>query len=572
MAFDGGFLHCIINELSVAENSHVDKIYQPSRDELILLLRKKGFAKRLLLSAKSGAARIQFTEEKYENPEKPPMLCMLARKHFSAARLTKITQHGLDRIAELHFDATNEMGDRVALKIICELIGNKSNIILLGADGRIIDAVRRSDIETCDRIIHAGAVYTYPGNSERISLLGASAEAAAEAVLKHSQLPLGRAVMSSLEGISPLIGREIAFLAQNPDGIAELTDKKALTLALETVSANLHKGKPTMLADTSSLPKDFSYMPVCQYGNLYTVRQYESFSLLLDGFYSERESAERIRRAAADIIKLTDNLIARTVKRLAARRAELEACADREQLRVYGELIKANIHLIKAGATSATVDNFYDENMAPVTIPLDPALNAAANAAKYFKGYKKSTTASRLLAELIEKDIQEKQYLESVAESITRCKTAADIAEIREELRQEGYIKAPAKTKRKSNTASPFFEYVSEEGYRIAVGKNNTQNDILTLKTASKKDMWFHVKNAAGSHVIVFSGGGPISDNTLLLAARLAAENSKLAATSNAAVDYTPVKYVKKPVGAKAGMVIYSTNKTLFVTPRGREE
>lgn len=568
MAFDGGFLHCIIKELNTAVQCHIDKIYQPSRDELILVLRKKGFCERLLLCGRSGAARIQFTQEKYENPDKPPMFCMLARKHYSGARLTEITQHGLDRVAEFKFEATNEMGDRVSPRIVCELIGNKSNIILVGNDGKIIDAVRRSDIESASRIIQPGAVYCYPSEELRHNLLNDSAEEIAESALNQSELPVSKAVMRICEGMSPLICRETAFLCGAEDRIVKETEKERIVSALVEVRNFMTDGRAVMLTD-GDVPVDFSYMPIRQYGDRYNLREYTSFCEMLDGFYSERESAERIRRAAADIIRLTENLIFRTNKRLAARRAELTDCDNREELRIYGELIKANIRSIKPGAKSATVCNFYDESMARVTIPLDPALSAAANAAKYFKGYKKSNTARQKLSELIQGDMHEIEYLESVLDSIARCKTAADIVEIRDELRREGYIKGQQRISQRKPKPTGFLEYVSREGYRIAVGRNNTQNDLLTAKTASKSDMWFHVKNAPGSHVIVFSGGAPISNETLLFAAKLAAENSKLSASPKAAVDYTPVKYVKKPNGAKAGMVIYTTNKTLFVTPGG---
>lgn len=569
MAFDGGFLHCVIKELNSAVQCHIDKIYQPSRDELILVLRKKGFCERLLLCARSGAARIQLTQEKYENPDKPPMFCMLARKHYSGARLTEITQHGLDRVAEFKFETTNEMGDRVSPRIVCELIGNKSNIILVGDDGRIIDAVRHSDIESSSRIIQPGAVYDYPEDEVRCNLLTDPAEKIAKRIAGLSELPVSKAVMRTCDGLSPLICRETAFLCGAEDRIVKETDEGDIITALSKVRAFMTDGTAVMLTDSDGTPADFSYMPIGQYGGRYNSREYGTFCELLDGFYSKREAAERIKRAAADIIKLTENLISRTSKRLAARQAELDACGNREELRIYGELIKANINSIKPGARSATVCNFYDENMACVTIPLDPALSAAANAAKYFKSYKKSNTAGQKLSELIQSDMREAEYLESVLDSIARCKTAADIAEIRDELRREGYIKGQSRTSQRKPKPTGFLEYVSREGYRIAVGRNNTQNDLLTAKTASKADMWFHVKNAPGSHVVVFSGGAPISDETLVFAARLAAENSKLSASPKAAVDYTPIKYVKKPNGAKAGMVIYTTNKTLFVTPGG---
>ncbi len=569
MAFDGIFLHSNLAEIGQAIGCHIDKIYQPSRDELVFLLRKKGFVGRLLFCIRSGAARIQLTEKKYENPATPPMLCMLVRKHFSGAKLLEIKQMGFDRAVSLLFEATNEMGDRVRLTIVCELMGNCGNVIFVAADGRIIDAMRRSDLEGVERIIQSGAVYEPPKASGKLELTAESAQLA-DRILLNSQLPLNRAVLGTIEGISPLVSREIALLAGCEGLLAADCQRENLIAALDNVKGYLSAPAPTMLCASDGTPTDFSYMPITQYGSLYRGRSYNEISSLLDDFYAEREAAAFIKHAAGDIVRLTETLITRVNKRRAERIREREDCRDCEKMRIYGELIKANIHLIPAGAASATVQNFYDENLSEITIKLNPAITAAANAAKYFKNYKKSHTALQLLDGLIENDRDEIVYLESVRESIDRCRTAADIAEIREELRREGYIKSQQRRQQKAPQGS-FAEYVSAEGFRIAVGKNNTQNDLLTTKTAAKNDMWFHVKGVAGSHVVVFCGGEPISDETVLYAARLAAQNSKAAASSNVAVDYTPVKYVKKPNGAKAGMVIYTTNKTVYVTPNETE-
>ncbi len=565
MAFDGIFLHSSLKELDEAVGCHIDKIYQPSRDELVFLLRKKGFAKRLLMCVRSGSVRLQLTEKKYENPAVPPMLCMLVRKHFSAARLMSVVQHGFDRVVKLCFEATNEMGDRVNLSVICELIGNNGNIIFTFEDGRIIDAMRRSDIEKSERIIQPGAFYEYPVSSGKLSFFE-DTEMIVSRIIQKGELPLWRAVLDSLEGVSPLVAREIAQLSGGLDILTGDCDAETLQNAVAKVKGFIDCGKPTMLCDKSGTPVDFSYMPIIQYEGLYFYKSYESFSVLLDDFYAEREAAAFIKHAAGDVVRLVDNLITRAGRRCAERKKELEGCRDCEKMRISGELIKANIHLIKSGAESITVQNFYDEDLSDITIRLNPALSPSANAARYFKGYKKSHTAAGLLEELIKKDGEEILYLESVRESINRCKTVADISEIRDELRREGYIKAPQKRTSKTPPVA-FLEHKSVEGFKILVGKNNTQNDLLTTKIASKGDMWFHTKGVPGSHVVVFCDGKPISDETIILAATLAASNSKASTSSNVAVDYTPIKFVKKPSGAKAGMVIYTTNKTVFVTP-----
>lgn len=573
MAFDGAFLHTVITEISEAEGCHVDKIYQPSRDELVLLLRKKGFVKRLLISARPGAARIQFTEGKYENPESPPMFCMLARKIFSASRLVSVTQRGLERVVELTFDTANEMGDRIAPKIICELIGNSSNIILVGEDGRIYDATRRSDIETAKRIIQPGAKYEYPPTQDKLSLKDAENSNIVEAVMGKNAT-LSSALLNTADGLSPLVCREISYRAYGDDiATSDIKDTAPLIAELQRVKGTLSQFTPTILYKADNTPADFSYIDIMQYGAAYTKKVFESPSALLDAFYFERDIQAAMHRQSADIEKLVSNLIVRANRRRSMRLREMQESENREELRIYGELIKANIHAIPAGSAMARVQNFYDENLCEIEIPLDPAKNAAANAAKYFKDYKKSCAAVQTLAILTEEDRREIGYLESVAESIQRCRTSADIAEIREELALGGYIKqANAKAARRKKAKPTLEEHTSTEGYRIIVGKNNMQNDYITTTLASKGDMWFHTKGIHGSHVVVMCGGEPISDETVLQAARLAALNSKAAGSSNVPVDYTPVKYVKKPNGAKAGMVIYTTNKTVFVTPGGAEK
>ena len=562
MAFDGGFLHTVVQELQQAIDCHVDKIYQPARDVLVLTLRKKGFVKRLVLSATSGTARIHFTEQKYDNPETPPMFCMLARKIFSAARITAICQKGLERVVEITFDATNEMGDRISPKIVCELITGSSNIILVAPDQRIYDAVHRSDIEKSDRLIMSGATYQYPEPQNKANILTADIDQTAQEIINSGTEDLSKDFLKTLEGVSPLVCRELAAFA-NTHSVKD---------ALQELKDSILSGKFTILYNADKTPADFCYMPINQYGNLYTVKQFGTPSELLDAFYFERENMARIHKASADISKLLSNLTSRAGRRMAVREKELEENRNRDDLRIKGELLKANIYAIEPGSVTARVQNYYDENLNVVEIALDPALSPAQNAAKYFKDYKKSCAAVQSLGNLIEKDREEIKYLESVSESLSRCKTLLDIAEIREELTLGGYIKQSGKKASRKNAQPKFLEYRSHEGYRILVGKNNMQNDYITCTLASKGDMWFHTKNIHGSHVVVFCGGEPLSDQTIIFAASLAAKNSKAASSGNVPVDYAPIKYVKKPSGAKAGMVIYTTNKTVFVDPYNEEE
>jgi predicted ribosome quality control (RQC) complex YloA/Tae2 family protein len=554
MAFDGAFLYKIVQELKTAIDCHIDKIYQPSREELVFLLRKKGFQKRLLVNVKSGFARVQFTENKYENPAVPPMFCMLLRKYLSAARLIDILQPELERVAIFVFSTTNEMGDIAEIRLVCELIGNKANAILVNNEGKIIDALRHSDVETSERLILPGAKYVLPPRPEKLNPLTTDIDCILENA-KNSSL------LSVVDGFSPLICREV----ENSTNY-----ENCLNTVLCDLKAN---NLPTIIYNPSGEPMDYTYTPILQYGESYKNKHFNSFSTLLDTFYTEKETVIRINNAARDILKLVSNLKNRTERKMAVRLQELEKCKNREQLRIYGELLKANLYAITRGQSVAEVPNYYSENMETVRIPLDVSLSPSDNANKYFKEYKKTYTAEQTLKKLTETDKDELVYFDSVLDSIERSTTLADITQIREELAEAGYIKQTTQQNRKkgNQNANQFKEYTSKEGYKILVGKNNKQNDYLTTVLANKNDLWFHVKNIAGSHVLVLCGGNDVSDETILKAATLAALNSKAANSSNVAVDYTPVKFVKKPNGAKAGMVIYTTNKTVYVTPKGEE-
>lgn len=565
MAFDGIFTGTVVAELKSAVDSHIDKIYQPSSSEICLSFRKKGFFKRLIISVKSGFQRIHFTDMKLENPEKPPMFCMLLRKHFSSARLIDVSQKGFERLIEFTFESTNEMGDRVNRRIVCELIGNMSNVILLDENGKIIDALKRSDI-SAERIILSGAKYEYPKPQDKLDPKISDTEEILGKISELKDLPLSKAILDKVGGISPLVAREIVFASGLDDKpVSEIQDISPLKKQIEKLKTASNNPTPFMLIKDGS-PFDFSFFEINQYGNLCSKKSFSSFGELLDSFYMEREKVSVRNRITGEVSRLVENLISRAVKRMSARENELVLCEKRDELRIKGELIKANIGIIKPGQESVCVQNFYDENLSLIEIKLDPALSPQNNASKYFKEYKKKAVAAVTLNKFIEDDKREIEYLSSVAESLTRCESVSDLNEIKNELKLSGYIRSVSGKKQKSASAS-FKEYKSPEGYRIIVGKNNLQNDFITTKMASKNDMWFHTKNIHGSHVVVFSQGGDLSDETILFAAKLAAKNSKASSSSNVPVDYTQIRYVKKPSGAKPGMVIYTNNNTIFVTP-----
>lgn len=571
MALDGVFLHKLKNEMAFIKGAHLDKIYQPSKDELVFLLRCKEGAYRMLLSARSGASRVHFTSSRPENPASPPMFCMLLRKYLGSARVIDIVQNGFERVITFVFSSTNEMGDIITLRLVCELIGNQSNIILTDEKDIIIDALHRSDLESTSRIIQPGARYTQPVRTEKLNLLENKTSYIAEKILSLGELPLWKAFLETIEGISPLVAREMAFQICNSEKtVKELSsaEKMNITGVLNALLRDITDNyTPVLLLDSKALPKDFSFTQIKQYRGQYNEKFYPSFSQLLDAFYCEKENAERIHRHAQDIFKLLYVLINRTEKKIGLRKKELLDCAEKEKLRIYGELIKANLYRLSSGMTSFEAENYYDENLSKITIPLDVALSPVANADKYFKEYKKSCNAEKLLTELIEKAEADLIYFGSVLDALSRAQSLSELNEIRDELIQSGFIKAPKNAPKKKKENSQFLEFQTPDNKKILVGKNNCQNDLLSLKTASKQDIWFHTKNIPGSHTVLIADSQSISEEDILYAASVAAYHSKAKDSSNVPVDYTLIKYVKKPTGAKPGMVIYTNEKTVYVSP-----
>lgn len=561
MALDGLFLHKLTGELKTAEGMHIDKIYQPSNDELVLLLRRPGETKRLLISAAAANSRIHFTESRPENPATPPMFCMLMRKYLSSSKLISIEQKGLERVVVIKTSGVNEMGDIIYPELVVELMGAASNIILV-LDNKIIDALHRSNIEKSERIIHPGAIYALP-ESNKINILESSAEEIFDIAVNSGVEKLEKALLLSSEGFSPLVCREIAGdLAVN-----EITGyhKNIIIQKLRSLKQTLISGgTPIILKDGENNAVDFSFMPINQYGKLYSSNEMHEYSALLEEFYTSRATKQRVTKQSQDILKLLTVLSARAAKRRQMRLIDLEKCADREQLRIFGELLKANLYAAKTGQTFVDVQNYYDENLSTVRIPLNPALTPSQNAAKYFKDYKKSYTAEQKLVKLIEQDKQEIEYFDAVLDALSRAETLTDISAIRDELAAEGYIKRAPSLKRTPQKIS-FGEAVSPSGYKVLYGKNNRMNEELTLKTANKNDMWFHIKDMAGSHVVVLCGGKELSEEDMDFAATLAAQNSKGAKLGTAPVDYTRIKNVRKIPGGKTGMVTYTDFKTYFV-------
>lgn len=549
MPFDGIFMMNICRELNSAVGARIEKIHQPSKDEFVILLGGKNINKKLYISAGGVAPRIHFTALSFENPLNPPMFCMLMRKYFTGAKLLSVSQYGLDRILTLKFSAYNEMGDSIELELIVEIMGRQSNIIMT-CSGKIIDAIKRSDIESSKRLILPGAAYEYPESQGKIDLRG---NFDIFQIITKSAAEKG-SFASVLEGVSPLISREIEFFQGNNE----------IESIIGTVKGGISNGKPYMLV-RDGIAVDYTYIPIMQYGDT-VCQEYESFSAMLDAFYEKRQKQNEIHRRTHDISKLVDTLIERTSRRLEKQRGDLARSENPDELRIFGELIKANIHLIERGASIAELPNYYDSECKSVRIKLNPEYTPAQNAQKYFKDYKKAITAGEMLKKLIKAGENELEYLFSVKEELKRAESEKELAEIRYELETAGYIRIYSKLKKQPKALPPLM-FKSDDGFIVRVGRNNRQNDELTTKLANKTDIWLHTKSVHGTHVIISTDGKIVPDSTILQAAMLAAYYSDARQSSSVAVDYCIVKNVRKPSGAKPGMVIYDNYNTVYVTP-----
>ena len=558
MAFDGIMMTMVKKELKAnLSGAKVNQIYQPARDELVFAFRTFDGVKKLLIRL-SDSPRIHLTSCSIENPPTPPMMCMLLRKHLGGARLTDVTQPKNERVLCLVFDALNEVGDREQLRLYIEIMGRYSNAVLTDGAGNVIDSIKRIDFsESEERVLLPKMPYELPAMQDKLCV-----EEASVTELCRRIIDLGgddRAILNTIQGVSPIIARELAFRAES-EGLDAVIDQ--LKTTVESGMA-----QPTLVYKTDGSPMDFCFMDIRQYGDALTVRHFDSCQELLDTFFADRDRLARMKAKSADLNRLLSNTVDRLSRKINLQKADLKKCADREQLRIKGDLLQANLYRIEKGAPVVTVENFYAADNAPLTIKLDPTISPAMNAQRFYKAYNKAKTREIMLAEQIEKATQELAYLESVQDLLSRCETEAELSAIRAELRDQGYLRAQKGAQKRKDKPLPPIEYQSADGFRILVGRNNVQNDQLTLRTAHKSDIWLHTKNIHGSHVIVVSDGKAVSDTAIREAAQIAAAHSKAKDSAQVPVDYTAVKNVSKPAGAKPGKVIYVNYKTVYVTP-----
>lgn len=577
MALDGMMLSLLKSELSEALlGGRVDKIYQPVKEELILAIRSQQGNKRLLLCARAASSRVHLTSISVENPKQPPMFCMLLRKWIGNAKLIEIRQLGFERVLLFDFETANEFGDIVTVTLAAEIMGRYSNIILIGPDGRILDSMKRVGADRSSlRQILPGLHYESPPPQQRVDLLSDGVSVVIDSIKSSSRdIDLAKLLQETLAGVSPILAREIAHRALNGISVikSELTQMQYVMLVteLEKLCKILRENniETTMVLTPDGGPKDFSFIPIKQYGHAMQIQSYSGISVMLDAFYGEKDAIDRMKQKMSDFSRLITSRIERIERKLCAQKEELLECKNRDQLRRYGDLLSSNMYQLEKGMSCITVPDYFDEECKDVTISLDNKLTPVQNVQRYYKEYRKADTAEKMLKELIYQGEQELEYLDTVYDLMTRARNEAELSAIRTELGEGGYLRMPTSGgKKKQDQKLLPLRYRSSDGFLILSGRNNIQNDRLTLKDSRKNDIWFHTQKIAGSHTVVVTEGETVPNRTLTEAAVIAAVNSKARNSAKVPVDYTAIKNVKKQPGGKPGMVIYENFSTAIVDP-----
>lgn len=580
MSFDGIVTKSVVSELNdTLVGGRVDKIFQQEKDEILINIHSKGINYKLVMSASSNNPRLYLTDYSKKNPESPPMFCMLLRKHLSGGIILNIEQYSLDRIVLIDVSSLDELGQSSEKRLIIEIMGKHSNIMLIEKSTfKIIDSIKRvtEDMSRIRQIL-PGFIYDYPPMNNKVNPLIPNIEEFYDFLINEKEnTSIFKVFYFNYLGLSPLIGREICYRAGIDSKRASSSLSKgeidALYLAFRGLMdlANEHDFNPLYI-NTKNTNEILAFyaLDLNQFGPENKV-YIPSISKLLDTCYQRKDIGDRIGQRSQSIRKTIQVKLERTINKLEKQIHELSDSKDRETFKIYGDLISANIHNIGKGVEVVQLENFYDENMSLMTIPLDKKISPALNAQKYFKRYSKLKNANILLLNEIPLTESEIVYLENVLMSIENSTEIKELNEIKEELVLEGYIKdtnKKGKKKKKEEAISKPNHYISKDDYHIYVGKNNKQNDYLTLKFAHKEDLWLHVVNMPGSHVIIQRKGENIPDTTLEEAAALAAYFSKGKTGSHIPVAYTEKKNVRKPKNAKTGMVIYDNFKTITITP-----
>lgn len=568
MPLDAVCLSGVVKELREALTGlRIEKVQQPARDQVVLLLR----GRRLLLNAGAGAPRIQLTELVRDNPAEPPMFCMLLRKHLTGAKIAGLTQPPLERLVRLELDVTDDFGRPGRRCLVLEAMGRRSNLILLDGEDRVVDCLRRVDAEmSAQRQVLPGLYYEPPAAGDRLPVLEETEAGFYEKLSAASpERQIDAFLLDHYFGVSPLMARELAFRAggETDSRLCALRDRTALWREVENFLSAVRESRFTPIClKREGRPAEFACLPVTQYGSAMETEVYDSFSQLLDVFYEARERQERTRQRGADLIRTTSTARDRLRRKLSQQEKDYAQTQNRNQLRICGDLITANLYRMERGQGQLVCENYYDEAGGEAVIQLDPLLTPQQNAAKYYKRYTKAKTAEKYLREQMDIARRDLEYLESVLEEIGLAETEQDFLDIRSELREAGFLRRQGKKELRQRPAKPR-EFRTSGGFSVLVGRNNRQNDRLTLKEADHRDIWLHTQKLHGSHVILRTGGQSVGEADLVEAAKLAAWYSQARESGNVPVDYVQVKYVKKPAGARPGMVIYTGHQTVNVTP-----
>ena len=577
MALDGIAISALVKELNEKlVGARIDKIHQPERDEIIMHIRKIGENCKLLLCANPTFPRVHITRMTKENPAQPPMFCMLLRKHLSGGKILGFEQNDFERIIKMNVESSDELGFLGVKSLIIEIMGKHSNIILTDKCGKILDSIYHVDITVSSvRQVLPGLMYSSPPSQGKSNPLLAS-EGDVESVLGGSDVELKRQLMNAYSGISPMVASEVVYRAT---GSADTRGSEVVAGVRQRVARcfvymfdKIRQGEytPTLLINAENgRMLDFSGVDITMYEQMADKETYATMSEALDSFYIKKATSESMRQRSSDLMKFVTNNIDRCLKKLQIQNETLLKAGKRDKYKLYGDLVTANIYRIRQGMTSIEVENYYSESGETIAIELMSDLTPSQNAQRYYKRYNKDKIAQEQTLKQKELNEEEIEYLKSVQQAIESAETAQDLSQIRDELIDQGYLKNKGRLKRSAKNPIPQpLHFISSDGYDIYVGKNNRQNDYVTLKIGRSTDLWFHTKGIHGSHVLVkTTDAETVPDRTYIEAATLAAYYSKGRSGSNIPVDYTEVKNVKKPSGAKPGMVIYVNYNTMYVDP-----
>ncbi len=572
MSFDGFVTFGIARELSACLiGGKINQVYQPERDEIILNIRTFEQNYRLLLSASASNSRLHLTQGKKENPMTAPLFCMIMRKHLCGGKILSITQEGFDRVLKMEIESYTELGDLTVKNLIIEIMSRHSNIILTDADGKIIDSIKHVDLTvSAVRQVLPGFFYELPPQQNKLNPMECTEEDI-EAALKNAKADAAadKVLVGIFSGMSPLISREILyrFCGETGKMLSEVDYRDYTCFIYKFFQGIKAEGfSPSVVLGSDKKPVAFSCVRLRQYDGQ-TINTEESISDAVDTYYLSRGLMEHINQRSAHIVKIINNNLERCRKKIAIHRDNIEKSKNRDKYKLYGDLLTANMYKMESGAEKIQLENYYENPPKIIEIPLKADLSPSGNAQRYYKLYTKAKNAEEHSLKQVKEAEEELYYLETVLESVNKTQSAVDIAEIKDELSEQGYI-PKVKKKVKSNKKSAPMRFLSSDGYEIMVGRNNRQNDELTIKTAYSTDIWLHTKIIPGSHTIIRTKGEKnIPEATILEAACLAAYFSKAKNSTQVPVDYTAVKNVKKPSGAKPGLVIYDNYNTVYVTP-----